>query len=77
MGTLSCHLHKWESSPTEDNGGKEDNYQSCGHQNLPGLLVKLQMEGESVGDGSPESGEPHDDHHLLGDLVGAKLVAQH
>ena len=74
---MVSYLHKWESSSSEDDGGEEDNYERCGHQHLPSLLVKLQVEGESVGDGSPESGEPHDDHHLLGDLVGAELVAQH
>lgn len=54
--------------------GEQHHDQGGGHQHLPDLLIKLQMETQGVGNGSSRS-QRTDDLHLLGDLMGLEFVA--
>merc|ERR1712126_203637 len=69
-------LHQGHGSASKNYGGEEDNYQGCSHQHLPDLVIKLQMQRQSVGDGSSKTREPHNNHHLLCNLMRSKLVAE-
>lgn len=68
-------LQQRHCRPTETDRGEEDNDQSGRNDHVPRLVtLKVRVQREGVGNGAAQPREPHDELHLVADLVLPELV---